>query len=135
MLLLNVWPGSAGDGMIFVFFLMIRRPPRSTLFPYTTLFRSASCHVSNNYTLNSTDCMGCHLAAWQSTPTFGGNVPDHIKAGFPSTASACATCHPITKWADGKFDHNAFGVPLTNSQDRKSVVEGKRVDLGGRRIH
>src|SRR5688572_31820476 len=26
----------------FVFFLMIRRPPRSTLFPYTTLFRSMS---------------------------------------------------------------------------------------------
>src|SRR3712207_7750619 len=25
------------------FFLMIRRPPRSTLFPYTTLFRSALC--------------------------------------------------------------------------------------------
>src|SRR5437870_6648572 len=26
----------------FFFFLMIRRPPRSTLFPYTTLFRSLS---------------------------------------------------------------------------------------------
>src|SRR3712207_7843043 len=26
--------------MVFFFFLMIRRPPRSTLFPYTTLFRS-----------------------------------------------------------------------------------------------
>src|SRR3712207_7577804 len=25
------------------FFLMIRRPPRSTLFPYTTLFRSCPC--------------------------------------------------------------------------------------------
>src|SRR5438874_8602489 len=25
------------------FFLMIRRPPSSTLFPYTTLFRSAAC--------------------------------------------------------------------------------------------
>src|SRR3982751_4909638 len=25
---------------VFCFFLMIRRPPRSTLFPYTTLFRS-----------------------------------------------------------------------------------------------
>src|SRR5574344_2868216 len=25
------------------FFLMIRRPPRSTLFPYTTLFRSRRC--------------------------------------------------------------------------------------------
>src|SRR2546430_4407071 len=28
----------------FFFFLMIRRPPRSTLFPYTTLFRSV-CHL------------------------------------------------------------------------------------------
>src|SRR5258708_2975955 len=26
--------------LIIIFFLMIRRPPRSTLFPYTTLFRS-----------------------------------------------------------------------------------------------
>src|SRR5438445_2330186 len=28
---------------ILFFFLMIRPPPRSTLFPYTTLFRSMSC--------------------------------------------------------------------------------------------
>src|SRR2546430_17173144 len=28
-------------GVYIFFFLMIRRPPRSTLFPYTTLFRSA----------------------------------------------------------------------------------------------
>src|SRR5688572_31317049 len=32
--------------LFFVFFfLMIRRPPRSTLFPYTTLFRSAAAQV------------------------------------------------------------------------------------------
>src|SRR6266540_6014174 len=31
-------------GLLFFFFLMIRRPPRSTLFPYTTLFRSSSLH-------------------------------------------------------------------------------------------
>src|SRR2546425_6549267 len=30
---------------IFFFFLMIRRPPRSTLFPYTTLFRSHAAFV------------------------------------------------------------------------------------------
>src|SRR5258707_1420248 len=31
--------------MLFLFFfLMIRRPPRSTLFPYTTLFRSRALH-------------------------------------------------------------------------------------------
>src|SRR5947207_12610466 len=32
--------------LTFFFFLMIRRPPRSTLFPYTTLFRS---QPSSNY--------------------------------------------------------------------------------------
>src|SRR2546422_3917141 len=31
---------------VFFFFLMIRRPPRSTLFPYTTLFRSRSLQGS-----------------------------------------------------------------------------------------
>src|SRR5688572_33240976 len=30
--------------VFFYFFLTIRRPPRSTLFPYTTLFRSGRCH-------------------------------------------------------------------------------------------
>src|SRR2546430_12601006 len=30
-------------GLRLFFFLMIRRPPRSTLFPYTTLFRSGTC--------------------------------------------------------------------------------------------
>src|SRR5258708_22146300 len=29
----------------FFFFLMIRRPPRSTLFPYTTLFRSLAKEI------------------------------------------------------------------------------------------
>src|SRR5256885_16689616 len=32
----------------FFFFLMIRRPPRSTLFPYTTLFRSQSAVKATN---------------------------------------------------------------------------------------
>src|SRR3712207_6246545 len=31
---------------LFFFFLMIRRPPRSTLFPYTTLFRSISIFIA-----------------------------------------------------------------------------------------
>src|SRR3712207_8720659 len=31
--------------VLFFFFLMIRRPPRSTLFPYTTLFRSPAGRV------------------------------------------------------------------------------------------
>src|ERR1039457_2834665 len=34
---------------MFLFFLMIRRPPRSTLFPYTTLFRSVHFSRFLNY--------------------------------------------------------------------------------------
>src|SRR5205823_14135464 len=37
---------------LFVFFFMIPRPPRSTLFPYTTLFRSSgspSCRVHRGH--------------------------------------------------------------------------------------
>src|SRR6202046_5816561 len=44
---------------VLFFFLMIRRPPRSTLFPYTTLFRSiftanymrTACHFPAFYVL------------------------------------------------------------------------------------
>src|SRR5688572_31802073 len=35
------------------FFLMIRRPPRSTLFPYTTLFRSRSARQSESAALHA----------------------------------------------------------------------------------
>src|SRR5260370_10082672 len=45
-----------------VFFLMIRRPPRSTLFPYTTLFRSHWC-VFRPWTA---DCN--HLCPARSSP-------------------------------------------------------------------
>src|SRR3712207_7461553 len=34
---------------MLVFFLMIRRPPRSTLFPYTTLFRSHLVDFANGF--------------------------------------------------------------------------------------
>src|SRR2546422_6127108 len=39
-LLSILFPCTPLFGSFFFFFLMIRRPPRSTLFPYTTLFRS-----------------------------------------------------------------------------------------------
>src|SRR2546429_6421084 len=79
---------------------MIRRPPRSTLFPYTTLFRSA----------------------WNSTPTFGGSVPNHITAGFPT--SLCSQCHDTNVWTDSTFNHANTGFPLTNAH--QIAPAGKR---------
>src|SRR5258705_8404989 len=48
--------------MSFFFFLMIRRPPRSTLFPYTTLFRS----------VEATDREGRHASSSVPLQTRGG---------------------------------------------------------------
>src|SRR3712207_6914073 len=40
--------GNGCEVLYFFFFLMIRRPPRSTLFPYTTLFRSRPARCSSH---------------------------------------------------------------------------------------
>src|SRR5574343_1250647 len=44
---------------VFFFFLMIRRPPRSTLFPYTTLFRSICTGEDLDVT---SDCPNCPIS-------------------------------------------------------------------------
>src|SRR5256885_12071097 len=49
--------------LCFFFFLMIRRPPRSTLFPYTTLFRS-DCSTRRSFSLQLR-----HQSAVTSTKT------------------------------------------------------------------
>src|SRR3712207_9399877 len=55
------------DLMVIAFFLMIRRPPRSTLFPYTTLFRSIASTVMDvrqlRYFLAIVDHGSVHRAA------------------------------------------------------------------------
>src|SRR5256885_12266136 len=38
--------------LFLFFFLMIRRPPRSTLFPYTTLFRSVQTRLESQHLLD-----------------------------------------------------------------------------------
>jgi hypothetical protein len=85
------------------------------LAPAGKVVACTDCHINNNYTFTSanTDCYGCHQAAWTSTQTLGGNVPNHVTAGFPT--AQCSTCHDMISWADGKFDHSTTGFPLTNS--------------------
>src|SRR2546426_9767407 len=47
----------------FFFFLMIRRPPRSTLFPYTTLFRSSRWNASRGGCMSCTSSIRCSVIA------------------------------------------------------------------------
>src|SRR2546425_5549369 len=60
-------PGRAPNALFF--FLMIRRPPRSTLFPYTTLFRSLTGHEPP------------------------GHAPGHALRGYPARQSVRSEEH------------------------------------------
>src|SRR5256885_10715861 len=48
------------------FFLMIRRPPRSTLFPYTTLFRSVAQAHGGQHACGALHALGPVVAAYRS---------------------------------------------------------------------
>src|SRR5229473_166942 len=82
------------------------------LAPAGKVMACTDCHMGNNYTLTAanTDCYFCHQTAWNSTPSCGGAVPNHITAGFPT--SLCSTCHDTVLWTNGKFDHATTGFPL-----------------------
>src|SRR3712207_9210203 len=58
---------------IFLFFLMIRRPPRSTLFPYTTLFRSADNAVTFRTVLKAVAQRHGLYATFMPKPFYGIN--------------------------------------------------------------
>src|SRR5260370_14047753 len=58
---------------------MIRRPPRSTLFPYTTLFRSPTASVSAN--------PASIKAVERSTITCNGSSPDNLPLTYTYSAN------------------------------------------------
>src|SRR2546422_7509538 len=74
----------------FFFFLMIRRPPRSTLFPYTTLFRSLAATGSGN---TLTQPGGTTDAAGVATGTLSSTVAE------PKTVSATIGGTAVTQTA------------------------------------
>src|SRR3712207_8369344 len=69
------------------FFLMIRRPPRSTLFPYTTLFRSMIVRLDERVSQRMDDCgeRAPRATASSGTSTPSASRPSRIRA--PSSSS------------------------------------------------
>src|SRR3712207_5414086 len=85
--------------LMLIFFLMIRRPPRSTLFPYTTLFRSGP------YSLRS--------ANDRALFHHGSGVLDHWlrrqgDRGSPDRAAARRCVHGVLLafWRDSHYVHD-----------------------------
>src|SRR3989440_4845895 len=77
--------------VVLVFFLMIRRPPRSTLFPYTTLFRSVNIGTSGdgtNWTLLITSTpSGLTTAAVKLQITTSGGLTSLNPTAFSALTS------------------------------------------------
>src|SRR3712207_9505798 len=73
--------------LLFFFFLMIRRPPRSTLFPYTTLFRSntaSGSSVAPGISRPSGPCATAHrMVAQKRSEASGG---DEVRAAGADTS-------------------------------------------------
>src|SRR5258708_24087638 len=63
---------------------MIRRPPRSTLFPYTTLFRSSLLSPPGGIRAITRRCSQCYGAVV-------GEVEGMNRLAFPDVAPACRT--------------------------------------------
>src|SRR2546428_5829650 len=96
---------------------MIRRPPRSTLFPYTTLFRSS---------------LGFPVSAWVRSPREAAEVPIFHGPGqlepFLSQTDIAVCLLPLTRETEGIFCARTFammprGAMLVNVGRGKHVVE------------
>src|SRR5256884_8171810 len=101
---------------ICFFFLMIRRPPRSTLFPYTTLFRS----VRTGHRANSTAWQTVlHLNLSKSRIAVLGNLKFRMD-GYAVYQKALAD-FPMRESADVGTIWQGVAMPQF-VLDRKSVV-------------
>src|SRR5258706_10454300 len=97
---------------------MIRRPPRSTLFPYTTLFRSTDTQATDvNGQVSETLTANTHAGTYTVSATTGALTTTRLNSRHRPT-SYTAFCF-ITKSHTGNFTQGDTGdtytVTVTNS--------------------
>src|SRR2546429_5260148 len=104
--------------MLF-FFLMIRRPPRSTLFPYTTLFRSGLDGVLGSDTPGS-------LFPLMASGDLGGalfHTPNVYRSEEHTSelqSRLHLVCRLLLEKKNLKLDHNAHAVVSRRQPTRRS---------------
>src|SRR5690242_21717157 len=94
----------------FFFFLLIPRPPRSTLFPYTTLFRSGPRRSSR--------------ALWVSRQTWSALANVSVPAGVIATARDRPELEVLVVWTQPRCCRAArlrLIVDRSTARDRKST--------------
>src|SRR3712207_8516151 len=89
---------------MFFFFLMIRRPPRSTLFPYTTLFRS--------------ELLQEHRPVAEGRLGFPLRPPD----GLPKVLQSRDGAHPTSPASGARLDEHRSEEHTSELQSRQYLV-------------
>src|SRR5256885_7624077 len=109
---------------------MIRRPPRSTLFPYTTLFRSY-CRKNKIATLGyGALCRGLLSGRMRAGTAFGGDDLRRTDPKFlePRFAQYLAAVHRLDRLAQQRFGKSGIHlpVPLLLCQCISTAIRGAR---------
>src|SRR2546426_8406044 len=76
------------------FFLMIRRPPRSTLFPYTTLFRSS---LAATFLFAALSFATAHLSARVAAPSAARTPASTLKRSEEHTSELQSPCNLVCR--------------------------------------
>src|SRR5256886_2182370 len=96
---------------------MIRRPPRSTLFPYTTLFRSLEGAAAQDLRAGLGDACGNGMDLLAGFDRTGAGGDDHFRAADANTPAQIDDGAFGLKLAAGKFER------LSNAHDLAHAVE------------
>src|SRR5256885_3753312 len=117
--------------VLFFFFLMIRRPPRSTLFPYTTLFRSLrGTHESVRGALEqvegAADEMARVLEQQSGTKAWLSGVTDQIKS-LRVELAAIEDLKPTVESVRGEADHLSQAMGQIEARSRMVDDLNKRL--------
>src|SRR2546430_17414243 len=130
----------------FFFFLMIRRPPRSTLFPYTTLFRSARTRLGWEPLKQLHDDVVAPIAVkktkgawyrhWRSVSLDGSTLDvadnqDNEKAFGRPAASRGTSAYPQVRFVSlvENGTHVLFGTQMSGYGDGEITLDRKSTRL------
>src|SRR2546428_2656004 len=97
---------------------MIRRPPRSTLFPYTTLFRSTGSALTVNYSLGGSASNGSDYQQLGNSVTIAAGSNSAIITVTARDDSSLETPHAPVPPPSANFAHNVSSPtsgPLTHA--------------------
>src|SRR2546427_2131191 len=101
---------------LFFFFLMIRRPPRSTLFPYTTLFRS------HNLSSGAGEIEYAPLTQCLSPETWGG--PRHTSRSEEHTSELQSQSNLVCRLLlEKKKNKRKYQLPLKSTEDQREPTQ------------